>query len=192
MYKTHVPIIRAMAENLDSTEAIFAFVMATIRRPFYEVDPSNVLTKHQREGMQYVKDNRHFMRSTLLRDDWSIEEKIEVLLAIKGMNIPKVSFVLQLTGHEIGCIDTHNCVRLGMKAEDLMQRKDRPLNREKIWRYIGLCQSREMGGSERMWNNWCHHIANLYPHKFEDTYMVSRHHVRMVDEFYYAIHKGTI
>lgn len=182
MYKIHVPIIKANAEYSDPwVAAIFRFVMHTIRRPFYEVGPLNVLTKPQKEGMRYVESNVKELRE-LLNSGISLEEKITRLLVVKGMNIPKVSFVLQLTGHEIGCIDTHNAKLLGLDQNDLIQRKDRPLNREKIWRYIGLCQSTKMGGSQTMWDNWCTMIAERYPDKFTDAKEVSRKHLYKIDE----------
>lgn len=186
MYDTHVPIITMNAkEDEKYFYAVVEFVMATIRRPFYLVGPEVKFSKVQHSGLKQAEEYLPMFHTCAFNDRLSLEEKIKILMQIDGLNIPKASFVLQLTGHEIGCIDTHNAELMGVNSDDLVMRKTaKKYNPEKIWRYIGMCQSTQMGGSKMMWDNWCKFIYQKYPNKFESSNHVSRHHVDAIYETY--------
>lgn len=186
MYDTHVPIITMNArEDEDYFYAVIEFVMATIRRPFYQVGPEVKFSKVQESGLNQSANLLTMFHTCVFNPHLSLEEKIKILLQIDGLNIPKVSFILQLTGHEIGCIDTHNAAIMGVNSDDLVMRKTaKKYNPEKIWRYIGMCQSAQMGGSQKMWDDWCTLIHSKYPDKFGSANLVSRHHIDAIFQIY--------
>ncbi|QGH74685.1 hypothetical protein DSS3PM1_00008 [Bacteriophage DSS3_PM1] len=186
MYATHVPIIAMNAkDDSDYFLAVIEFVMATIRRPLYLVKPGVKFSKVQENGLNHTCDYLDMFHTCTFDDKLSLEDKIKILMQIDGLNIPKVSFVLQLTGHEIGCIDTHNAAIMGVDSDALVMRKTaKKYNPEKIWRYIGMCQSTQMGGSQKMWDSWCDFIHQKYPKRFDSGHTVSRYHVEAINAFF--------
>jgi len=186
LYKEHVHLIKNLSrEDNKFLQASIKFVMLTIRRRFSEVKPNCVLSSHQLIGMQYVEDNLDLLHQTVFSNELSLEEKFIKLLPIHGLNLPKVGFVLQLMGEPIGCIDTHNAKKLGIDSNELMiNKKSKTLDRDKIWRYIGMCQSREFIGAENMWDSWCNFIALSYPKHFKNGEDVSKRHLTVIKDIY--------
>jgi hypothetical protein len=90
----------------------------------------------------------------------------------------KAGFILQMCGHEIGCIDSHN-VREYDISEAFLRRKNTQANCEK---YIQMCE--DIGGSEYMWDEWCKTVAERQPTKWGCPDMVSAMHLHAIDEGY--------
>lgn len=189
MYDTHVKQIAEMAKEDHGLESVVRFVLHTIRRSFYQVNVDNSLSKAALQGYRYTVDNGVYLRQGL-EEATSLEEKVRVIMQIKGLNIPKAAFVLQMLGEPIGCIDTHNARLLGVDSNDLLMDKSRQYKPEKVWRYIGMCHSSVLEGPKNMWDNWCSFIADKYPKHFADPESVSQLHVDRVEEFMEASRKG--
>lgn len=185
MYDFHVPTIRDKAyDDPDYLYAVIQFVLHSIRRQFHTVSTDNQLMTVQREGLVYAKENIKPLYGITF-SNLSLEEKLMEVLKIKGLNLVKASFVLQLTGHEIGCIDSHNSNIMGIDSNTLvMNKKAVTPDRSKIWQYIGMCQSTEMGGAKKMWNRWCDKIAAEYEDYFTDGYTVSLKHLTTINDMY--------
>lgn len=183
-YRAVVPdIARSMRFDDKYFYAGVRFVMHTIRRQFHAVGPTNKLMSVHQEGLDWLYENKGWVRNAILRAE-SLEERLLIVMKIKGLNLAKSGFVLQLMGYEIGCVDSRNANIMGCDANKLVINKDRPLNRSLLWQYIGMCQSEEMGGAERMWDEWCDDLAKSYPDHFTDGNAVSVHHLNLIEEFY--------
>ena len=108
------------------------------------------------------------------------------------MNVPnlgmvKASFVCQMLGFNIACLDSHNLKRLGMNANftkipATMTDKGK---RKKIATYIELCQQE---GSEYLWDTWCDYVAGNQANRSLVTGdIVSRFHVECVNIWTLAV-----
>lgn len=186
MYKTVIPdISRSMRFDDNYFYAGVKFVMHTIRRQFYAVRPTNRLSVMLEESLEDLYENKTNIRNRIIGAR-SLEERMLIVMDIKGLNMVKAGFVLQLMGYEIGCIDVHNCNRLGINTEELSMRKNAAnYNPNKLWKYIGMCQSKKLGGAENMWDDWCALIAERYPSYYRTAEDVSVSHLNIIEEFYH-------
>jgi hypothetical protein len=189
MYDPHaLTISERCNEKPEYFFATVKFVFHTIQRQFWLVNPENKLMTVQKTGINFVRNNLEELYDSVFSSK-SLECKLDDLMKTPGLNLVKSAFVLQLTGHEIGCIDVHNAKLLGVSSDSLIMNKSRTKDRKKVWQYIGMCQSKEMGGSEGMWNSWCENIATLYPNYFKDSCSVSHFHLTSTNSFYEKVVK---
>ena len=84
---------------------------------------------------------------------------VDVLSNVPGLGIVKASFVAQICGLEVACLDTHNLRALGLAetAFKLAKSVKPDTKRAKIAHYVGLCA--QTGGSRHWWNAWCQTVA---------------------------------
>jgi len=108
MYNEHVPLIAQQAKSIEGFLAVCRFTMHSIRRPFNRIDVDNKITSTTEEGWSHLVDNvdKYFEAAT--SEEFCLTDRFYHLLDIKGLNLPKVGFALQMCGHPIGCIDTHH------------------------------------------------------------------------------------
>lgn len=182
MYRTDVlgHIAPHMMNDPDYTFKVVKFTLHSIRRRFVQVNDDNVLMETQKLGLQYAAEFKRDIYSAI-RSRLSLEEKLERMMRIPGINLTKAGFILQMAGEQVGCIDTWNLRFLEIKPDYFSIKKDR-YNRNRVWEYIGACQSYEMGGAEKMWNNWCEFIADKYPKDFISAQHVSTWHIDKISE----------
>jgi hypothetical protein len=84
---------------------------------------------------------------------------VDILSNVPGLGIVKASFVAQICGLEVACLDTHNLKRLGLGEATFKLAKSvkHETKLAKIAKYVAVC-ARE-GGSRYFWNSWCEFVA---------------------------------
>jgi hypothetical protein len=97
------------------------------------------------------------------------------LTQVPGLGLAKAGFVMQLAIGMAGCIDSHNVTMYGVNPNALKMGKvkaEKALEKAKM--YLELCD--KLGGTEKLWDNWCNFVATRHPKHFEDGYDVSARH----------------
>ena len=191
MYKEDIKIIKLcyMHQPGDTLESVVRFVLATIQQHFNTVP--NVLdqwAEHglksptmwgmKTKGVKYIAKHKHDIAAALT--DTDVVDAIDTLLQIPGLNTVKAAFTAQLLGFEVGCIDSHNARIHGVNVQSFaITGKLKARTRlAKISAYVELC--RGLGGSEVLWDQWCHLIADRQHSQCEDAEAVSRLHSLMI------------
>ena len=191
MYKSDIEIIKRcyMHQPGDTLESVVRFVLATIQQQFHTVPnildqwaehglKSPTMWGSKKKGVKYIAKMKHYMAGALT--DADAVDAIDTLLQIPGLNTVKAAFVAQLLGFEVGCIDVHNARIHGVNVQSFaVSSKLKAKTRlAKISAYVELC--RGLGGSEVLWDQWCHLIADKQHSHFEDADAVSRLHSLMI------------
>jgi len=96
----------------------------------------------------------------------------------------KASFVCQMLGFNVSCIDSHNLKRLGLSANAV--KVDAKLSEAKQLRkveaYVEMCQ---LEGTEYWWCSWCDYVAgNRANRRLTTGDAVSAYHVDCVLGYY--------
>lgn len=139
-----------------SKRDLFAYVTAYHADLFADLEAASVLSDTREAAIQAV------MRLT----------------SVPGLGCVKAGFVAQMLGFEVGCLDTHNLRRFGLKASDFKWGPNaRPeLIRAKVARYVDTCG--EFGGSRGLWDSWCDYVALAWPNTWLDGAHVSAWHTK--------------
>ena len=150
-------------------------------------ESSRFLWGNKRSGWRYALKHKERMWSKLVAlrecpddDITAICDAIETLLKVPNLGLVKASFVAQMLGFNVACLDSHNLKRLGKGPAFVSLPKGlKPeTKRKKIIHYVSFCQER---GSEYWWNSWCEHVAGNKANRDLDTGdLVSRYHVQAV------------
>jgi len=156
---------------------VIEFVFATIQQPLSMVPQiradvlangldSAFLFGSKRKGLRYAQENAGQLLNDLnaVIDEHGTDsvkactEAVDILFQVTGLGVVKAGFVAQCLGFNVGCLDSHNIVRMGLKVTDVSIRKTlkRETQRRKIKEYIELCQHM---GTANLWNDWCSHVA---------------------------------
>jgi hypothetical protein len=103
-------------------------------------------------------------------------ERMDVLLDVPGLGLPKAGFVVQLWNGGAGCIDVHNIRAYNTPTSMLRMptNASRALRARKISEYLDLCEGI---GSEHLWDAWCEGISQRSTRFFTDAHSVSEAHV---------------
>lgn len=101
------------------------------------------------------------------------------LVALPGLGLVKAGFATQMLLGEVGCLDTHNCQRLGISMPQLDWRRSTLSLHRQVFRYIAQCE--KAGGAEKLWNDWCCYVAKREPEKWRDAQDVSAWHWKLID-----------
>ena len=130
---------------------VIAFVLCTIQMPLQRVGASmadirangadaKALFGSKRPGYIYARDHIEVLHAAVVAAvaHGDVVGAVDVLLAIPGLGVVKASFVAQICGLEVACLDTHNLRALGMKETAL--RLPKGLKAKPSWR-----------ASARMW-----------------------------------------
>jgi len=160
--------------NPDSFVCATAFVLLTIRQPFYLMatqvpdvakrgTESVYLFGSKRAGLAYVRENKTSLHATTL--DYAegridLNEVIFRYMAIPGLGLVKSSFLAQLTVADGACLDTLNLRRLGMGESALKTPKtlSESAIRKRIATYNALWRAH--GDSAYWWDSWCEFVAS--------------------------------
>ena len=173
MYDRDMPAMReiALSEPAGLTRVI-AFVLATIQQPLQSVQnqmadikangaQSKYLFGSKRIGYQYACDHAEVIFAAVVKavEIGDTIGAVDVLSNVPGLGIVKASFVAQICGLEVACLDTHNLRRLGFAetAFKLAKSVKPETKRAKIANYVRICA--ETGGARHWWNSWCEFVA---------------------------------
>jgi len=196
MYAEDCPRIADFA--LKSPQNFFrvgAFVQATISQHFEQVP--RLMRGLDRDGLEcggFTRNGKNALAALTSEQErlhamlpfWreSLDGEccvLRELVQLPGFGIVKAGFFAQLLlpWGDIGCLDRHN-LRLYGLAENAFARI--PASAEgldkKIRVYLEVCQ--DLGGSEKLWDAWCHYMAALRPKSFPDAETVSKLHVQCI------------
>lgn len=189
MYRDDMPRMRdAALASPDGLANLITFVLLTIQQPFSGVarqfddvkvtgDRSPYLFGAKRAGYRYAHKHKHVLHAAIVKavEVGDTVGAIDVLTNVPGLGLVKAGFAAQCVGLGVGCIDTHNLVRFGLKesAMRLSKKLSAKTKAKKIAAYIALCA--ELGGPEYLWNSWCDYVGGLYD-KLPSGELVSRFH----------------
>ena len=173
MYDRDMPLMRAhaLASPKGLTDVV-AFVLCTIRQPLQSVRQqmtdirangaeSKYLFGAKRAGYEYTVEHAAVLHAAVVK---AVEVNdtigaVDVLSNVPGLGIVKASFVAQICGLEVACLDSHNLVRLGLPetAFKLAKTVLPVTKRKKIAAYVAACGS--TGGARYWWDTWCDYVA---------------------------------
>ena len=197
MYRRDCKKIAKFAlKNPDNLVRVATFVLTTIQaglatthQQMLDIDKNGADSKYlwnkKRDGYLYLQEHKHVLfdaiKSAVKHND--IVGAVDVLTNVPCLGIVKASFVAQMVGLDVACIDSHNCDRLGLARTALrFDKKVKPeVKRKKIADYITFTQ--DTGGAEYWWNTWCNYVAGNRANKSLDTgAKVSYYHVTAVTQ----------
>ena len=193
MFNEHQPAIGAYAASSpDTCVRVLDFVHQTIRNWFGTtgirmtdigqkgLDSVHLNNKVRRTAYEFVRVNKVYLHETIFSDDISVEEKLLVLTGTPGLQLAKSGFVLQLCIGKVGCLDVHNLRRFNLSENAFRLNNnvkyDTALNKARM--YTDLID--KLGGTEKLWNDWCKLIADKYPKHYDSASHVSRLHVDFI------------
>ena len=186
------------ATSPKNMESVIAFVFSSIRvqtallpRFMREYKrrglASSWLWGNKKTGLSYVIKHRNQLfkdyQQILKSKKGSCEHDLIMLfLDVPGLGIPKSAFVVQMLTGKSGCMDVHNIRKYmpeldagkGTPAIFQTSGNSTSLKSKKVNQYIVACK--KAGGSQKMWDAWCNHIAVLQPKHFLDGEAVSNMH----------------
>lgn len=188
MYKRDVPLI---VEYLNDTGpegfiSLGSFVICTIQMPLSRVKSqckdiknngasSSALWGHKKLAYAEFTDKADYYHEMLTDRSQHLSSVLTRLVMIKGLGIPKASFLLQCAGWDVGCLDVHNLKRF--KLDPKITKMDAKGRR--ITQYITVCN--KLGGSEFLWDSWCAYVAGNRMNKSLPTAdIVSAYHVEAI------------
>lgn len=198
MYLQTVPRIRQVFEDAPTRTLVQVvdFVLATIQQRFhtvqdildtwheweaggFEKERPGTLWGMKHHGFQYVRHHKERLSALLLHalERGDAVDAIDTLLEVPGLGIAKSGFVAQLIGFRVGCLDTHNLEIYEIAPETFATYPKRASARlALIESYVTLCE--QLGGSEALWDRWCHLIADQQALYFDSADDVSDAHLR--------------
>lgn len=121
------------------------------------------------------------IRERGLDDASAIADAVQLFMQIPGLGLVKASFVAQMLGFNVACLDTHNLARhgIGSNRVKISAKLSAELKRKRVLDYIQLCH--DLAGAGRCadfwWNSWCDYVAGNKANKLLDTGdVVSKYH----------------
>lgn len=190
MYAEHVPIINA---GMRHSPEIFArgvtFAFLSMRTQFVRLNEqmaqvdavghsAQALWGHKRGAYLHLRKHCHALFHSVSACSNPVDG-ILLLCSIPGLGIVKSAFVLQMMGHDIGCLDTRNNARLGIHPREYRTDgvKTGPAFKRKVERYVTTTD----GQAQSLWDAWCEDVAGVYKTTAED---ISRDHLIIVPSRY--------
>ena len=178
MYDTHAMEISEHAlKTPDGLLSVIRFTLCTIQQSLYSCENQIAdIEKHgfksrflrnkmKAKGLKYAMDNK-------VRLFWEVQESkkqslTEVDTVVKAVRLfnevpclgmVKASFVCQMLGFNVACLDSHNLNRLGLGVKDVSLAKGlgEKTKMKKIKAYVHLTQKQ---GSVYWWDSWCEYVA---------------------------------
>jgi hypothetical protein len=192
MYDRDMPLMRSHAlASADGLTDVIAFVLATIQQPLQSVAnqmrdirangaASKYLFGSKRIGYAYALEHKAVLFAAITKavEIGDVIGAVDVLSTVPGLGVVKASFVAQICGLEVACLDTHNLKRLGLAetAFKLAKGVKPETKRKKITEYVSVCAT--TGGSRHWWNVWCETVAgNRANRSLQSADAVSAYHV---------------
>jgi hypothetical protein len=131
MYKEHMPAIRdAMRAGVKVFRRGVMFAVCSIRQPTINVpgqlgilfdgeEGENPLFGHKFNAWAYINDEEkcaalwQALRGDYVHTHASCQEAVLALLRVPGLGIVKATFIAQLMGFDVACLDARNVAREG-------------------------------------------------------------------------------
>ncbi len=191
-YKDHMDQVsrRALRSTYDLL-SIATLALLSIRQQWHTIGnqmddvrehgvDSKYLFGSKRTGYKYLVKNIDWLYAVTKTAE-SDYELLDAWSTVPGLGLVKVGFVIQMARGVGGCIDMHNMLEYGIPAAQLRFSKDLSTKAKavKLRGYLALCN--ELGGSEYLWEQWCHIIAAKRPAHFASAVAVSRSHLQYLD-----------
>ena len=165
--------------------------LSTVKMQMQDVDVNGLDSKYlwgkKSDGLAYTIANKHFLWGKLMSikergtdDVDAIVDGIMLLMKVPNLGMVKASFVMQMLGFDIACIDSHNLTRLGLSpnAVKIGAKLKTESKYAKIKAYVEMCQE---DGTEYWWDTWCEYVAGNRANRLLDTGdVVSKFHVDCV------------
>ena len=153
---------------------VMALAILSIRQPFYKMDEQIIdKDKYMFGHKKYAWAEIQEMSGPILMFHLNAKctvKSMEWLTQVHGIGMVKAGFILQMLGHEVGCLDSHNIAMYGLDAKFLRRKP----TEENIELYLELC--RKLGGAEHLWDRWCERLAIQQPTRWRDADHVSMFH----------------
>lgn len=198
MYKRDALAIAAHAKGSpEGLLDVIEFTLLTIRQPLQMIEAqrrdiagkgleSRFLFGPKRDGLQWSRENTGYLWRValdILKREPSEERAADLVqhfMQVPGLGMVKASFVAQMMGEDVACLDTHNLKALGIPEASVKIPKGLKAEtaRRKVLAYVKLC--RETGGSEYWWNRWCDYVAGRRGSPLKTGDQVSAFHVSAV------------
>jgi len=199
MYSTHASKIAQYGLNSpDGMVNVVRFTLCTIQQPLSgclrqikDIEKNGIQSKYlfgsKRKGLEYTIKNKEALHKGLLEiksrnmDDLARTiEAVYFVMQVPSLGMVKASFVLQMLGFNVACLDSHNLKRLGLDIKHTkVPATLRPETKiKKITKYVKLTRIK---GTEYWWNSWCDYVAGNIGNKALTTgEAVSEFHVQCV------------
>lgn len=201
MFRNHQPVIGRWARaDADNMHQVIKFVIATVQQSIEEASGA-ILTDFDRNG----PDSRYafawkadalahygehyedvYAEAMDIYSDTTDDRETAIALtsyfaALPGLGLVKGGFVVQLCFGLSGCLDSHNLKRHDINpapftASAFKSLKSGGSRTARAARYVDLIA--DLGGTERLWDDWCDYVATLRPDRFDDGFDVSELHTR--------------
>lgn len=167
-----IAIQRWAQESPANLLDVCAFVLCTIQTPleravsdFQSVKRlgarSPALWGSKRAGFTYLTRNIEAIAKAA-RQAVDAGDDVALLAAfvrVPGLGAPKAGFVAQLAYGRVGCLDSHNIRRFGLRAQDFATSgiiHGGPAFLRKLRLYIETCE--RLGGVRALWDDWCRYV----------------------------------
>ena len=192
MYDRDMPLMRSHALASPSGFVdVVSFVLCTIQQPLQSVSrqmadlrangaESKYLFGSKRAGYAYAVAHASVLHAAVVAAVKANDTigAIDVISTIPGLGVVKASFVAQICGFEVACLDGHNLKRLGLaEAAFKLAKSVKPeTKRKKIAAYVKACA--DTGGARYWWDSWCAYVAgNKANRSLTSADAVSAYHV---------------
>lgn len=200
MFAEHQPIISEYGRaNPEHWAHVATFVMLTARVPLARVgadlidvqdarneqDVASILFGWKASAFGFVHahkgklhtDCEHILAASTQPADALLNY---VVRSMPGFGLVKGGFLLQLLYGLSGCLDTHNLRRFNVprsavRADTIKRTTSQTLVDKKIRAYNRTIT--KLGGTEALWNEWCHYLAETQPKLYRSAEYVSALHV---------------
>jgi len=156
---------------------VITFVFTTIQQPLSscknqlnDIDLNGTKSKYlfgsKRAGLKYAMENKtrlfwkvQELQKESLENIDTVSKAVRLFMEVPGLGAVKASFVCQMLGFNVSCIDSHNLNRLGMELKDVTipNSLTEKTKMKKIKAYVHLTQKQ---GTVYWWNSWCDYVAS--------------------------------
>ena len=178
MYDTHAMEISEHAlKTPKGLLDVITFVFTTIQQPLSscknqlnDIDLHGTESKYlfgsKRAGLKYAMENKtrlfwkvQELQKESLENIDTVCKAVRLFMEVPGLGAVKASFVCQMLGFNVSCIDSHNLNRLGMELKDVTipNSLTEKTKMKKIKAYVHLTQRK---GTVYWWNSWCDYVAS--------------------------------
>ena len=148
---------------------------------------SKFLWGKKSDGLAYAIQRKEYLWGKLMAikergvtDVDAITDGVMLLMEVPNLGMVKASFVMQMLGFDVACIDSHNLTRLGMSpnAVKVGAKLKTESKYKKVRDYVIMTQ---LEGTEYWWDTWCEYVAGNRANRLLDTGdVVSKFHVDCV------------
>ena len=179
MYDTHAMEISEHAlKTPEGLTSVIRFTLCTIQQSLYSCENQIAdIEKHgfksrflknktKAKGLKYAIDNQtklfwdiQELKKKSLNEIDTVSKAVRLFNEIPGIGMVKASFICQMLGFNVACLDVHNLNRLGLDVKDVTLPKSLTdkTKLKKIKAYVHLTQKQ---GTVYWWNSWCDYVAD--------------------------------